>query len=218
MAPSEVSVMIGTTHEATHYQALKHALDIPNVVDVSFHQESGGSQFCVVSLKKTDTTQVWRALHGVAARTPLFAKIAIAVDDDIDPRDPDSVIWALVYRMQPDTDIQILPRVRAAAQDPSASPSEKGRVEGRPDPTSTLLIDATRKWPYPPLSLPKREFMERAKEIWEEEGLPTLSPKVPWFGYSLGYWPKEDEEEAELALKGEHYQTGEKLARQRINL
>jgi 4-hydroxy-3-polyprenylbenzoate decarboxylase len=55
--------------------------------------------------------------------------------------------------------------------------------------------------------------MEGARKIWEEEGLPPLTPKVPWHGYSLGWWTQEDEEEAELALKGEHYKTGEKLAR-----
>jgi hypothetical protein len=38
----------------------------------------------------------------------------------------------------------------------------------------------------------------------------------PWYGYSLGFWTKEFEEEAELALKGEHYKTGEKLAKQRV--
>ena len=60
--------------------------------------------------------------------------------------------------------------------------------------------------------------MEGAVNIWEEEGLPQLNMVKPWYGYSLGFWTKEFEEEAELALKGEHYQTGEKLAKQRIKL
>ena len=60
--------------------------------------------------------------------------------------------------------------------------------------------------------------MERARKIWEEEGLPPLSLKTPWHGYSLGFWTKENEEEAELALKGEYYQTGERLAKQRVKL
>jgi len=58
--------------------------------------------------------------------------------------------------------------------------------------------------------------MERARKIWEEEGLPPLTPKVPWFGYSLGNWTEEDVEEAELAMKGLCYQTGEKLAKNRL--
>ena len=78
-----------------------------------------------------------------------------------------------------------------------------------------MLIDATRKWDYPPVALPKKEFMERARKIWEEEGLTPLTPRVPWYGYSLGYWTEEDEEEAELALRGEYYKTGEKQAKNR---
>ena len=54
--------------------------------------------------------------------------------------------------------------------------------------------------------------MERAKQIWEESGLPRLAPKVPWFGYSLGLWTKEKEEEAVLTLEGKHKLIGGKLA------
>ena len=60
--------------------------------------------------------------------------------------------------------------------------------------------------------------MERARQIWEEEGLPQLSVKEPWHGYSLGRWSRENEEEAQLALQGKHYKTGEKLAKQRVKL
>ncbi len=45
--------------------------------------------------------------------------------------------------------------------------------------------------------------MERAIKIWEEEGLPHLKLRYPWYGYNLGDWTKEDEEIAELAVKGE---------------
>ena len=53
--------------------------------------------------------------------------------------------------------------------------------------------------------------MERAKAIWEELGLPPLSPKPPWHGYSLGDWDEELEEEAQLAARGEYLLSGEKL-------
>ncbi len=81
-----------------------------------------------------------------------------------------------------------------------------------------MLINATTKWDYPPVSLPSKECMEKAMQIWKEEGLPALSMARPWHGYSLGFWTKEFEEEAELAIRGEHYKTGEKLAKQRIKL
>ena len=72
-----------------------------------------------------------------------------------------------------------------------------------------MLMDATRKWDYPPVSLPKKEYMERAKQLWERLELPKLKPQDPWFGYNLGLWSEEDEAEAQLAVQGEHYQTGE---------
>ena len=43
--------------------------------------------------------------------------------------------------------------------------------------------------------------MENALKIWEEEALPPLKLKVPWYGYNLGNWTTEDQEIAELALK-----------------
>ena len=58
--------------------------------------------------------------------------------------------------------------------------------------------------------------MEHAKDMWQKLGLPPLNPKVPWFGHNLGAWTKENEEEAELAVRGEHFQTGEKLKNQRV--
>jgi 4-hydroxy-3-polyprenylbenzoate decarboxylase len=75
-----------------------------------------------------------------------------------------------------------------------------------------MLVDATRKWAYPPVSLPRREYMERAQELWQELGLPPLRPRTPWHGVSLGRWPEaaarlvalaeqgKDEEAAQLLL------------------
>ncbi|MBI2954537.1 MAG: UbiD family decarboxylase [Chloroflexi bacterium] len=214
--PSEGTMMIQFGEEAADYKFLKHDLGIDSVVDAA-HVEDAGRMICVIVMKNSTTPQVWQALYGACSRTVLYSKIIVAVDDDIDPRDMDSVMWALCYRMQPHRDIHIA-KGKTASLDPSAvPPEEKENLQGRP-PTSALLIDATRKWGYPPTSLPRREFMERAREIWEEEGLPALKPKMPWFGSSLGYWPAEIAEEAELALRGEHYVTGEKLAQQRIKV
>ncbi len=106
---------------------------------------------------------------------------------------------------------------KVSGLDPSSAPlTEKERRYPGVTGCSAILIDATRKWPYSPTSLPKKEFMEKARQIWEEEGLPKLTPKAPWHGYNLGHWSQENEEEAQLALKGEHYITGEKLIKRRV--
>jgi 4-hydroxy-3-polyprenylbenzoate decarboxylase len=86
----------------------------------------------------------------------------------------------------------------------------RGLMGGKPPRSTAVLIDATRPWPYPPLSLPKQQFMERAVDIWRDLQLPPLNLKAPWWGYSLGHWTKEEDDEAELATQGRHYETGEK--------
>lgn len=215
--PSEGTMIRKTGVEGNLYKFLKHDCNIPGLLEVAFHEQSGAYAWLAIKLKKTNLTQPWQALNCAAGFLPNLGKIIIAVDDDIDPKDPDSVIWALAFRMQPHRDLRVT-MGKAMDLDPSAAPLG---FEGQPQlgaglrETSCLLIDATRKWPYPPTSLPKKEFMEKAKQIWEELGLLPLKPKVPWSGYSLGLWSLENEEEAELALKGEHYTTGEKLAKRR---
>lgn len=80
------------------------------------------------------------------------------------------------------------------------------------------MIDATRKWPYPPVALPSRKYMEAAKAKWEKLGLPPLKPKMPWYGYSLGHWDEEDVENAESAVRGDYRQVAERLQKKAIKL
>jgi len=212
--PSESSTIREPGLAATYYKLLKHDLGLYNLIDVASHRESGSAMFIAISLEAPSHGDVWKALNGAAALEPRSGKLIVVVDSDIDVRDIDSVIWAMCFRMQPIRDIRVTPG-KIPDLDPSTNPPEARKELGQ-HYGSVILIDATRKWDYPPTALPGREFMEQARKIWEEEGLPQLRPKVPWFGYSLGYWTEEFKEEAELALKGEHYQTGEKLARNKI--
>ncbi|MBI4185939.1 MAG: UbiD family decarboxylase [Chloroflexi bacterium] len=213
--PSESSKIRGTGDEARLYKFLRYDCGLP-VLEVALHESCGAAPYCVIKMKKSYPAQVWQVLNGAVVLIP-WRKVVIAVDEDIDPRDADSVNWALSYRVQPHRDVRIVQGMIAALDPSIAAPPEEDEY---PPPTggSAMLIDATMNWAYPPVSLPRREFMERARQIWEEEGLPRLSAKVPWHGYSLGYWTEENQEEAELALRGEHYQTGEKLAKQRVKL
>jgi 4-hydroxy-3-polyprenylbenzoate decarboxylase len=216
--PSESSKLRGIGSEATVFKFIKYDCKIPSLLEVAFHESSGSANFCVLKMGKSHPSHMWQALYGAIAANTAKPKVVIVVDDDIDIRDPDSVIWALSFRMQPHRDIHTV-EGRGAPLDPSAAlpwAPDTERFYPPPSGASTVLINATRKWDYPPVDLPRKEFMERARQIWEEEGLPTIEPKVPWFGYELGYWPEEFAEEAELALKGEHYITGEKLESNRI--
>jgi len=68
---------------------------------------------------------------------------------------------------------------------------------------------------FPPISLPKQEYMERARVIWEELGLPKLKPEAPWFGYSLGEWSPEFDEAALRATRGDYFDGSAELERRR---
>jgi 4-hydroxy-3-polyprenylbenzoate decarboxylase/2,5-furandicarboxylate decarboxylase 1 len=62
-------------------------------------------------------------------------KLVIVVDDDINPRDPAQVEWAMAYRVQPDRDVVIVDRLRGVPLDPSSP---------EPGVGSVMAIDATR--------------------------------------------------------------------------
>ena len=213
--PSESSKIKQLAAEGNYLRFLRDDCNIPGVLEVAF-LEIAVRQICVIKIRKTNNANVWQALHSMVGFHPSTGKIVIAVDDDIDAHDPESVLWALAFRMQPHRDM-LTTQNRKPLMDPSASPPGKELEDSMAGmaASSAVLIDATRKWGYPPVSLPRREYMERARQLWERLELPKLTPREPWFGYELGSWSAEDEEEAQLALRGEHYQTGERRMQQR---
>lgn len=216
--PSESGVMRKMGFEATLYKLLKYDCNIPTVIDVTLHESSGSRKYVVIRMKKTNPAQPWQALHAAVALDPSHGKILIVVDEDIDPEDADSVNWAISFRMQPHRDVKITTH-KFAGLDPSAAPPGSPVTEARfPSPSgcSAILIDATRKWPYPPVALPAKKYMEAAKNIWEKLDLPPLKPKMPWYGYSLGHWSEEDEANAERAVKGDYRNVAVRLQKKAI--
>jgi len=208
VAPSESSVIKRVAYEPLFLSHLREGLGIRGVKRVSLHEPlTGLLRVIVISVEKgMPRTEVWRALRGAAFFKGDMGKITIAVNDDIDPDNSDAILWAMAYRMNPVEDVQALPH-RGQGHGPKR---EHGNEED-----STLLIDATMKGDMPPLALPKQEYMERAKKIWEELGLPKLRPQSPWFGYSLGDWLPQWDEAAKRAVQGRYIENGEISQKQR---
>lgn len=207
VTPSESSVIKKVSLEPMLKGFLRDTLGVDSVQDVVMHEPLTNLRKVVfVQFDWPAQTEVWRALKGVAAYRSEIGKIVIAVDRDINPRNLDAVWWAIAYRCRPHRDVQTV-----RGQDKGHAPPFHPNV---PVEDSNLLIDATLKDPTPPISLPSRPFMEGAKKIWKELGLPELHPEDPWHGYVLtpDEWPEELTEEAELAVQGRHYETGRKLA------
>ena len=196
VTPSESSVVKRLAYEPLFMSYLRDTLNIKGIKKVFLHEPlTNLRKFVFLQFaRNTPKTEIWRALHGTLQLQAVIGKFVIAVDDDIDPNNPDAIFWAMSYRCNPAEDTHIVP-YRELGHGP--------RTEANPKPDSAMLIDATMKTPMPPLALPKREFMENAKELWEKLGLPKLKPESPWFGYSLGDWSDEWDANAMAATRGE---------------
>ena len=207
VAPSESSVIKRVAYEPLFLSHLRDGLGIKGVKRVSLHEPlTGLLRVTVITVERNiASTEVWRALYGAAFFKGDCGKICIAVNDDIDPDNADALLWALAYRSNPVKDVRTL-ESRGQGHGP------KREHSGEED--STLLMDATMKSDMPPLALPKKPYMEDAKRIWEEMGLPQLRPQSPWFGYSLGDWSPQWDQAAALAASGHYLENGRISAQQ----
>ena len=212
VTPSESSVIKKVAYEPLFLSHLRDTLSIKGVRRVTMHERLTNLRpviFLQVAYG-TPHTEVWRALHGAATLMSKCGKIVVAVSDDVDPASVDAVLWSLAYRSNPIEDVQLVAQ-RGGVQGAQYGP------EGETD--SSVLIDATRKRPMPPLALPSREHMEHARALWERLGLHPLTVTSPWHGYQLGDWIERWETFARRATAGDWEITGrETLARQRDDM
>ncbi len=211
VTPSESSVMKRVAYEPRFLSHLRDTLAIKGVRRVVMHEPLSNLRkvIFVQFAPGVPRTEIWRALHGAATLQADCGKYVIGVSEDIDPENPDAVFWSLAYRANPVEDVFIGPY-----RSPGHGPKSVG-----PGEESTMLIDATQKAPDPPISLPKREFMERALTLWRELDLPKLKVREPWHGYSLGDWDDVWDVYASRAVAGQWEETGkETFARRRGGL
>ena len=214
--PSESTVIRKAAFDAVYLRHLREACNIPSVSKVACHEMASCNMLFVIQLDRPELGQPWQALRAAAAFDASLGKMFIAVDADIDPDSMDAVLWALSYSTQPHRDAEIV-RGKVPRLDPSITPSHDARQLAYPDGSgaSAILINACREHPYLPVSLPRRDFMEAAKARWEALGLPALNLGAPWHGYPLSAWTEENADEAERAVTGRYFETGEKLAGRR---
>lgn len=210
--PSESTVMRKAAFDAIYLRHLRDACNNPSVVKVACHEMASCNMLFVIQLDRPEPGQPWQALRAAAAFDASLGKIFIAVDSDVDPDSLEAVLWALSYSTQPHRDMEII-RGKVARLDPSVAPLDSAYPDARG--ASAILINAVREHPYLPVSLPREEFMRAAREKWTALGLPELDLKTPWHGYPLSAWTQENAEEAEFAVTGRYFETGNKLAGRR---
>jgi 4-hydroxy-3-polyprenylbenzoate decarboxylase len=208
VTPSESSVIKKMSYQPLFMDHLRRSCRAPFVKDVHLYEPMINLRGLIIVqvARGTPTEEVNRALLAATSFHPGVGKVVIAVDDDIDPRSLEMVMWAVCVRSDPATDVQIVgPLRRGHGPRGPGSSSQEGH----------LLIVATAREALPPISLPGREFMENALHLWADLGLPAFTPTSPWHGFGEDDWSEEYAVEAELAVQGRAVETGEKLATRR---
>jgi 4-hydroxy-3-polyprenylbenzoate decarboxylase len=207
VTPSESSAIKRDAYEQMFLHHLRHTLGIRGVNNVIMHEPLTNIRrviFLVID-QGVPRSEVWRALYGASSLRADCGKYVMAVSQDIEPENGDAVFWSLAYRANPLDDIVILPN-----RDGGHGPQGGARSSD-----GTMLVDATLKAPSAPLALPKKAYMERAKELWEQLGLPPLTPESPWHGYSLGDWSDEWDLLAQRAAAGDYLDNGRRSEQMR---
>ncbi len=212
VTPSESSVIKRVAYEPMFLAHLRDQLAVKAVKRVVLHEPLSNIRpvIFVQFAPGAPRTEVWRAMQAAANLRADCGKIVVAVSEDIDPTNADAVLWSLAYRANMGEDLHVVPH-RSGGHGPKSGGGRKA--------DATLMIDATAKGPMPPLALPSREYMEKARAIWEELGLPRLAARPPWHGYTLGDWDAAWDTFARRAVDGTWAQSGaETFARRRGGL
>jgi 4-hydroxy-3-polyprenylbenzoate decarboxylase len=214
--PSESTKLRQISFESAFYKHLKYDCNISGIVDVAFHESCSSYYMVVIKLKPMTPAEPWTALHATMAYDAMI-KVIIVVDEDVDARDAEMVDWAIATRCMPHRDIRIVDGRMSAMDFAAIHPTEAEGVKYmEPYGSSCVLINACRPWPYPPIALPKKEYMEHALRRWKDLGLPELKLKYPWYGYSLGFWSDQCEQQAQRAVQGRSFETGEWAKKNRV--
>lgn len=138
------------------YESVKNV--VPTVIDVHLPPSGGCISTAYVSIAKRVPGEGKRA--GLAAVNAVAStKIAVVVDEDIDVYDEEQVHWAIATRVDPNIDIDIIPRILGGHLDPTAY-DETRLKSGKM--TSKMIIDATE-----PVELPFATRVTPDPEVWE---------------------------------------------------
>ena len=169
MPPSESTVVQSLTNAGVLLKSLRYDLNEPSVSDVFIDRTFGGLlAHVIVAMKPRYPAHGKKVGRLIAAMGP-FKRITI-VDDDVDIRDTAHVEWAMNSHFNPARDTVLIDDVFFSKQiDPSLVSNVSSSTMG-----SKMVCDATLKSDPGPLSLPPREIMEKALQVWRESGLPEF--------------------------------------------
>ncbi|WP_088743705.1 4-hydroxy-3-polyprenylbenzoate decarboxylase [Cobetia sp. QF-1] len=142
----------------------------PEIVDFYLPPEGCSYRMAVVTMKKQYPGHAKRVMMGVWSflRQFMYTKFVIVLDDDVDARKWEDVIWAITTRMDPSRDTVLIDNTPIDYLDFASPTAGLG---------SKMGMDATNKWPGEtdrewgePIVM-SDEIKSRVDERWESLGI-----------------------------------------------
>jgi len=138
----------------------------PEIVDFYLPPEGCSYRMAVISMKKQYAGHAKRVMLGTWSflRQFMYTKFVIVVDDDVDVRNWQDVIWAMTTRMDPARDLTILENTPIDYLDFASPVSGLGSKVG---------FDATNKWPgetnreWGRTIVMSPEVVKKVDEMWD---------------------------------------------------
>jgi len=142
----------------------------PEIIDFYLPAEGCSYRVAIVSIKKQYPGHAKRVMMGVWSflRQFMYTKFVIVVDDDIDARNWEDVIWAISTRTDPIRDITLIDNTPIDYLDFASPVSGLGSKMGL-DATNKLPGETTREWGEP-IKM-SAEVIARIDTLWAELGL-----------------------------------------------
>ena len=142
----------------------------PEIVDFYLPPEGCSYRMAVVSMKKQYPGHAKRVMMGVWSflRQFMYTKFVIVVDDDINTRSWEDVIWAITTRMDPSRDTTLIDHTPIDYLDFASPVSGLGSKMGL-DATNKLPGETNREWGEP-ISM-NVEVTKRIDSLWDELGI-----------------------------------------------
>ncbi|MFT5718434.1 MAG: 4-hydroxy-3-polyprenylbenzoate decarboxylase [Oleiphilaceae bacterium] len=139
----------------------------PEIVDFYLPPEGCSYRLAIVSMKKQYPGHAKRVMMGVWSflRQFMYTKFVIVVDDDVDARNWEDVIWAMTTRMDPARDVTMIENTPIDYLDFASPVSGLGSKMGL-DATNKWQGETTREWGIP-ITM-KEEVKNRVDDIWNE--------------------------------------------------
>ena len=122
----------------------------PEIVDFYLPPEGCSYRLAVVSIKKQYPGHAKRIMMGIWSflRQFMYTKFVVVVDDDINIRQWEDVIWAITTRMDPVRDTVLMANTPIDYLDFASPVSGMGSKMGL-DATNKWEAETTRKWGTP---------------------------------------------------------------------